>query len=145
MLFRSAYLLVNNDVVDSVSGSCSVDLPVTGLQSATLDGNIHNASMMKEKQQTSLLGGLIAGAVSIGVGLATGSLPLAVGGGAAIIGSFMNAEDTGKQINYNIEHMQLPLKQVGAASGAIAQCNDYRCIEGWGRGSRGMGHRYTCG
>ena len=123
----TAYLLVNNDVVDSVSGSCSVDLPVTGLQSATLDGNIHNASMMKEKQQTSLLGGLIAGAVSIGVGLATGSLPLAVGGGAAIIGSFMNAEDTGKQINYNVEHMQLPLKQVGAASGAIAQCNDYRC------------------
>lgn len=123
----TAYLLVNNDVVDSVSGSCSVDLPVTGLQSATLDGNIHNASMMKEKQQTSLLGGLIAGAVSIGVGLATGSLPLAVGGGAAIIGSFMSAEDTGKQINYNVEHMQLPLKQVGAASGAIAQCNDYRC------------------
>ena len=123
----TAYLIVNNDVVDSVSGSCSVDLPVTGLQSATLDGNIHNASMMKEKQQTSLLGGLIAGAVSIGVGLATGSLPLAVGGGAAIIGSFMNAEDTGKQINYNVEHMQLPLKQVGAASGAIAQCNDYRC------------------
>lgn len=123
----TAYLMVNNDVVDSISGSCAVDLPVTGLQSATLNGNIHNTAMMKEQQQTSLFSGLIAGAVSIGVGLATGSLPLAVGGGAAIIGSFMKSEDTGKQINYNVEHMQLPLKQVGSASGAIAQCNDYRC------------------
>ena len=123
----TAYLMVNNDVVDSISGSCAVDLPVTGLQSATLNGNIHNTAMMKEQQQTSLFSGLIAGAVSIGVGLATGSIPLAVGGGVAIIGSFMKTEDTGKQINYNVEHMQLPLKQVGSASGAIAQCNDYRC------------------
>lgn len=123
----TAYLMVNNDIVDSVSGACAVDLPVTGLQSATLDGNIHSAAMMKESQQTSLVGGLIAGAVSIGVGLATGSLPLAIGGGAAIIGSFMKADDTGKQIDYNVNHMQLPVKQVGAASGAIAQCGDYRC------------------
>ncbi len=123
----TAYLIVNGDVVDSVSGACAVDLPVTGLQSATLDGNIHSAAMMRESQQTSLVGGLIAGAVSIGVGIATGSIPLAIGGSAAIIGSFMKAEDTGKQIDYNVEHMQLPLKQVGAASGAIAQCGDYRC------------------
>lgn len=123
----TAFILVNGITIDSITGSCAIDLPVSGIQSATLDSQIHSVAMAREKQQTTLGTGLIAGAVSIGIGLATGSLPVAIGGGAAIIGSFMHAEDTGKQINYDLTHMQTPVKQVSAASGQISHTYDMRC------------------
>ena len=123
----TAYVLVNGITIDSITGSCAIDLPVSGIQSATLDSQIHSVAMAREKQQTTLGTGLIAGAVSIGIGLATGSLPVAIGGGAAIIGSFMHADDAGKQINYELSHMETPVKQVTAASGQIAHTYDMRC------------------
>lgn len=123
----TAFILVNGITIDSITGSCAIDLPVSGIQSATLDSQIHSVAMAREKQQTALGTGLIAGAVSIGVGLATGSLPIAIGGGAAIIGSFMHATDTGKQINYELSHMDTPVKQVSAASGQITHTYDMRC------------------
>ena len=123
----TAYILVNGITIDSITGSCAIDLPVSGIQSATLDSQIHSVANAREKQQTALNTGLIAGAVSIGVGLATGNLPIAIGGGAAIIGSFMHATDTGKQINYELSHMDTPVKQVSAASGQIAHTYDMRC------------------
>ena len=123
----TAYILVNGITIDSITGSCAIDLPVSGIQSATLDSQIHSVAMAREKQQTALGTGLIAGAVSIGIGLATGNLPVAIGGGAAIIGSFMHATDTGKQINYDLTHMDTPIKQVSAASGQIAHTYDMRC------------------
>lgn len=123
----TAYVLVNGITIDSITGSCAIDLPVSGIQSATLDSQIHSVAMAREKQQSTLGTGLIAGAVSIGIGLATGSLPVAIGGGAAIIGSFMHADDAGKQINYELSHMETPVKQVTAASGQIAHTYDMRC------------------
>ena len=123
----TAFILVNGITIDSITGSCAIDLPVSGIQSATLDSQIHSVAMAREKQQTTLGTGLIAGAVSIGIGLATGNLPAAIGGGAAIIGSFLAAEDKGKQINYDLTHMQTPVKQVSAASGQIAHTYDMRC------------------
>ena len=123
----TAYIKVNGITIDSITGSCAIDLPVSGIQSATLDSQIHSVAMAREKQQSTLGTGLIAGAVSIGIGLATGSLPVAIGGGAAIIGSFMHADDAGKQINYDLSHMETPVKQVTAASGQIAHTYDMRC------------------
>lgn len=123
----TAYVLANGITIDSISGSCAIDLPVSGIQSATLDSQIHSASMAREKQQTGLAAGLIAGAVAIGVGIATGGVATALGGAAAIVGSFMKAEDTGKQINYELSHMQTPMKQITAASGQIAHTYDMRC------------------
>lgn len=123
----TAYLLVNGDVVDSVSGSCAVDLPVTGLQSATLDGNIHSAAMAEKSAQTSGTLSMVAGAISIGAGIVTGNPLLAIGGVTALVGGATSLEKNQAQIDYDVQHMQLPLKQVGAASGAIAQCGDYRC------------------
>ena len=123
----TAYLLVNGDVIDSVSGACAVDLPVTGLQSATLDGNIHSAAMAEKSAQTSGTLSMVAGAISIGAGIVTGNPLLAIGGVTALVGGATSLEKNQAQIDYDVQHMQLPLKQVGAASGAIAQCGDYRC------------------
>lgn len=123
----TAYLMVNGNVVDSVSGSCAVDLPVSGLQSATLDGNIHRAAMAEKSVQTSGTLSMIAGAISIGAGIVTANPLLAIGGATALVGGATSLEKNQVQIDYDVQHMNLPIKQVGAASGSIAQCNDYRC------------------
>lgn len=123
----TGYIMANGITIDSVSGNCAITLPLSGIQSATLDSQIHSVAMAREKQQTTLGTGLIAGAVAIGVGIATGGVATAIGGAAAVIGSFMHAEDTGQQINYELSHMQTPLKQVAAASGQIAHAYDMRC------------------
>lgn len=123
----TGYIMANGITIDSVSGNCAITLPLSGIQSATLDSQIHSVAMAREKQQTTLGTGLIAGAVAIGVGIATGGVATAIGGAAAVIGSFMHAEDTGQQINYELSHMQTPLKQVAAASGQIAHSYDMRC------------------
>ena len=39
----------------------------------------------------------------------------------------MHATDAGKQINYDLTHMDTPIKQVSAASGQIAHTYDMRC------------------
>lgn len=123
----TGYVIVGGVTIDSVSGNCAISLPLSGIQSATLDSQIHSVAMAREKQQTTLGTGLIAGAVAIGVGIATGGVATAIGGAAAVIGSFMHAEDTGQQINYELTHMQTPLKQISAASGQIAHTYDMRC------------------
>lgn len=123
----TGYVMARGITIDSVSGNCAISLPLSGIQSATLDSQIHSVAMAREKQQTTLGTGLIAGAVAIGVGIATGGVATAIGGAAAVIGSFMHAQDTGQQINYELSHMQTPLKQVAAASGQIAHTYDMRC------------------
>ena len=123
----TGYVIVGGVTIDSVSGNCAISLPLSGIQSATLDSQIHSVAMAREKQQTTLGTGLIAGAVAIGIGIATGGVATAIGGAAAVIGSFMHAEDTGQQINYELTHMQTPLKQISAASGQIAHTYDMRC------------------
>lgn len=123
----TAVITAHGIAIDSVSGTCAITLPVSGIQKATLDQQIQSVAQAQKSQQTSLGLGLLGGAVSIGIGIATGSLPVAIGGAAAVIGSFAKAANTGEQINYDLKHMELPLKQISAASGALAQSMDMRC------------------
>lgn len=123
----TAYIQVRNITIDSVSGDCAVTLPVNGLQSATLDSQIHSAATARDKSALTNGLGLIGGAASLIIGIATGGIGLAVAGGAAAIGAAANMIVNDKNIDYELKHMETPLKQIGSASGAIAQSYDMRC------------------
>lgn len=122
----TAVITAHGIAIDSISGKCAIDLPVSGIQKATLENQMHSVAMAEKSQQTSLGMGLIGGAVAIGLGIATGNLISAVGGATAIIGSFANAAKQGEQINYDLKHMEVPLKQISGASPAISQSMDMR-------------------
>ena len=123
----TAFVICNGDVIETTSGNCAIDLPLSGLQSATLDSQMHSASTAKDKNKSALGLGIVGGAIAIGVGIATGGVAAAVGGAAAIIGSFVNASNSGKAINYEMSHMQAPFKTISTASGNISQAYDMRC------------------
>lgn len=123
----TAFVICNDDVIETTSGNCAIDLPLSGLQSATLDSQMYSASTAKDKNKSALGLGIVGGAIAIGVGIATGGVAAAVGGAAAIIGSFVNANNSGKAINYEMSHMQAPFKVISTASGNISQAYDMRC------------------
>lgn len=123
----TAFVMCNDDVIETTSGNCAIDLPLSGLQSATLDSQMHSASIANDKNKSALGLGIVGGAIAIGVGIATGGVAAALGGAAAIIGSFVNANNVGKAINYEMSHMQTPFKTISTASGNISQAYDMRC------------------
>lgn len=123
----TGYVICNGIVIDSVNGQCSVELPLSGIQSSTVDSQIFSASQQKIKQETSLGLGILAGAVAIGAGIATGGLAAVAGGALAIGTSAANYIQSERELDYELTHMQAPLKQVGAASGQISELYDTRC------------------
>lgn len=123
----TAFVICNNDVIETTSGNCAIDLPLSGLQSATLDSQMYSTSNAKDKNKSALGLGIVGGAIAIGVGIATGGVGVALGGAAAVIGSFINANNTGKSLNYEMSHMQAPFKTISTASGNISQAYDMRC------------------
>ena len=123
----TAYIQARNITIDSVSGECAVTLPVNGLQSATLDSQIHSAATARNKSALTNGLGLIGGLAAVGIGIATGGIGTAVIGGIAALTSGANMITQDKNIEYELQHMQVPMKQVSGASGAINQSYDMRC------------------
>ena len=123
----TAYIQARNITIDSVSGECAISLPVNGIQSATLDSQIHSAAVARDKSALTNGLGLIGGLAAVGIGIATGGIGTAVIGGIAALTSGANMITQDKNIEYELQHMQVPMKQVSGASGAINQSYDMRC------------------
>lgn len=123
----TAYIISNGITIDSVQGNCAISLPVSGIQAATLDSQIHTAASERNKSALSSGLGLIGGLAAVAIGIGTGGVGAAVMGGIAALASGANMIYNDKKIEYDLQHMQLPLKQVGAASGAISLTYDMRC------------------
>lgn len=123
----TALLLVNDDVVDSLTGTASIDIPISGIQSATIDSQIFNASLSKQKQDSNYTLSMLGGAAAITLGVATGGTAAVIGGVAALAGSAINKDINDRSLNYELTHMQAPVKQVSSASSPIAQFCDTRC------------------
>ncbi|MBO5816280.1 MAG: hypothetical protein J6R30_09295 [Bacteroidales bacterium] len=123
----TAYILSRGITIDSVSGECAVNLPVNGVQAANLDAQIYAAAANRNKSAFSSGLGLIGGLATMAIGIATGGIAAAVAGGIAAVASGTNMVVQDKKIEYELQHMQLPLKQISAASGAISQSYDMRC------------------
>lgn len=123
----TAFLMVNGNVVDSIQGECGVNVPLSGLQTATIDSQIFNASMSKQKQDNNFALSMLGGAAAIAFGIATGGAAAVLGGAAALTGSVLNKSINDQTIDYDLQHMQAPIKQVSSASPVIARANDMRC------------------
>lgn len=125
----TGYILVHGICIGSVSGNCAISLPLSGIQNATLDSQIHSAAIRDTQRVNSLAAGIAAGAVSIAAGLLTGGAAALAGvaGAALSIGTAAVKSSTEQAaINYEISHMQTPLKMVSTASGQIAHTYDMR-------------------
>lgn len=117
-------LIYKDDLaIDSIAGQLGVQVPVTGVQTASF------AAAQEQAQRNSINAKVATAAAIVGVGAAVftagSSLALtaaAVGGAASLTAAASKLEGT----TYELEHQQIPYKTVGSAGAATATANEQR-------------------
>lgn len=99
---------------DIASGTCGIDLPVTGIQHITLDSQLYNAT---EQLKSMRINNAVNGLTSL-LGL-TSAPEKGLTGGLSQLGSvglgLYNSLHSEEVAEYNLEHTQLPVKMIGTA------------------------------
>ena len=123
----SAYVQRDNLNMLSLQGTCAIDIPISGIQGATLDSQIYQASQnlraAKSNETFAKFGA--------GLDIAKSALSLDIlGTTSAIAGAgakLDNATMARQNAEYGVSHIQLPVKQVGGASPLTSQICELCC------------------
>ena len=129
----TAYIASDGLVITSISGSCAVDVPLSGIQQATLESQRVNAVMNRKSAEVNAESAIVGGFVS-SVGFA-GSLMGdnamgAISSGAGLLHSvnqFRQSEISYQKADYDVKHMQVPYKQVSAGSPIAGTVIEHKC------------------
>lgn len=118
----TAYVTTRDDdgaefYLDSASGNCAIDIPLSGAETATLTGEIYNANENLKALKFNGIVGAAQGALNIAGAAGSGSKLAAAGAGLQVGAGIVNAIHDVATADWNIQHTQIPLKMVGASSG----------------------------
>lgn len=118
----TAYVTTRDDdgaefYLDSASGNCAIDIPLSGVETATLTGEIYNANENLKALKFNGIVGAAQGALNIAGAASSGSKLAAAGAGLQAGAGIVNAIHDVTTADWNIQHTQIPLKMVGASSG----------------------------
>lgn len=105
-------------VIDSANGNCTIDIPLSGVQTATLTGEIYNAN---ENLKTAKFNAVVNAVSGIGE-FAKDVKSRDVAGGAKTVANAVNSIHDIKKAEWNINNTQIPFKMIGASSG----CNSFQ-------------------
>lgn len=108
--------------IDSASGNCSVDIPLSGVETATLTGELYNANENLKALKFNGIVGAAQGALNIAGAAGSGSKLAAAGAGLQAGAGIVNAIHDKAVAEWNISQTQIPLKMIGASSG----CNSFQ-------------------
>lgn len=118
----TAYVTTRDDdgaefYLDSASGNCAIDIPLSGVETATLTGEIYNANENLKALKFNGIVGAAQGVLNIASAAGSGSKLAAAGAGLQAGAGIVNAIHDVATADWNIQHTQIPLKMVGASSG----------------------------
>ena len=105
-------------IIDSANGNCAIDIPLSGVQTATLTGEIYNAN---ENLKTAKFNAVVNGVSSISQ-FAKDVKSRDVAGGAKTVANVVNSIHDIKKSEWSINNTQIPFKMIGASSG----CNSFQ-------------------
>ena len=107
-------------IIDSASGNCSIDIPVSGVQTADITSQIYNANEnLKALKFNNIVDG-VKGGISFTKDITSGDKIRAVQSGLNYGQQIVNSIHEQSVSEWNIEHTQVPLKMIGASSGCNA-------------------------
>ena len=124
-----ALIYRDNMVTDTIGGQIGINVPLSGIQSQSLAASERQAqSSLKmarigsitqfAQAAASIAGGLVMGGT--GGAAAAAALQFTVGSGAKAVETLENAE-------FNLEHINVPFKQVGTATASTSWAMERRC------------------
>ncbi len=98
------------------SGNCAIDVPISGIQQATLEANMFNATQQLKgaalKGVSSVVGNLIS---TVGKAAAK-DIGGAVSAGFSTVGSIAGSVNEIQSAKFELQHTQLPARMIGSAS-----------------------------
>lgn len=130
-----AYVSCDNLVIETVSGTIAIDIPVTGTESATVDSNLtqgilNSKSMTAARKLAPLTGAMktagggVAGARLAGPAGAVGGA--GIGAMSAAKSSF-DSKISSIVADYELTHTQAPLRMISASSPVGGWAIDFNC------------------
>ncbi len=112
-------------ITDTASGSCAMDLPVTGIQQQTLNSQLFNASesvkQLKVNNAFKGFNSIVNGAMSLGSNNPANTIAGILGAGQDIYNIFQSE----KIADYNLQHTMIPTKMIGTSGGLTGAMLEY--------------------
>lgn len=116
----TGFVMSDNLVIETVNGNIAIDIPVTGLNSATIASQLNNAIAQRETSYYSKM--------SQGFETAKSFLnPLKMGGAVGNLAKSMNAETSHQLADYNLQHQEASPHTIGAATPVGLWAIDLNC------------------
>ncbi len=106
----TAYVMADNLCINTVSGSCAINIPVTGTDGVTLNAQINNGIINTKKAQGNLFLGGFLNTFTIGGLLKTAGDP------SKKANDIMQGALDKAHAIYDLEHTQVPMHTIGSAS-----------------------------
>lgn len=101
-------------ITDIASGTCGIDCPVTGIQHATLDSQLYNATeQLKAMRVNNAVNGLTS---VLGLSDVTNKGLSGISDTLKTGGTIYNALHSESVAEYNLHHTQTPIKMIGTSS-----------------------------
>lgn len=111
-------------ITDIASGTCGIDCPVTGIQHATLDSQLYNATeQLKAMRVNNAINGLTS---VMGLSDVTNKGINGISDTLKTGGTIYNALHSESVAEYNLHHTQTPIKMIGTSSAMTGAMCDLR-------------------
>lgn len=115
----TGFVMCDGIVIETIQGTIAVDVPVTGIQTATIEGQLQNAANISRQARVNQFAqyakaGLIVGAATV-VNPVAGAAAL-----ATQIKGTMNTWLQKNQADYNLSHTEAPQHIIGTSSSACS-------------------------
>jgi hypothetical protein len=128
LIYRDAMVLT------SITGQIGVSVPLTGIQTATLQAAQQRADSAQKAAKMQAAGAAVSAVATAGALVAavpTGGTSIAalaaIGTAGGLITGGMQGLDRHNDLQYQLEHQQTPYKTAGTASAVTSMANEQRC------------------
>lgn len=124
-----ALILRDKLVVDSISGTMGVTIPISGIQTQTLAAAERQAESQLKTARNSAIKQFAKGVGSIVAAPVAGGVVGAVAMTAyqTTVGDITQAKDTITKAQFNLEHINVPYKTIGTATSTTSFANERKC------------------
>ena len=114
----TAYVLSNELVIQTATGQCAIDIPITGTESATVDA-AYQSAVINERQARNKY-------YQAGLGVLKHPIKTFLSPVSTTLKSISTAQSWA-QTEYELTHIQEPLRQIGAASPLNSWALEFVC------------------
>lgn len=116
----TAYVLSGGLVVQTATGNCAIDIPITGTESATVNAALENAILNEKSARGNYIArGSVGGMLTNPVGN--------ISNPSNAVQTRFNTKIQLMKSNYELQHIQEPLRQIGAASPLTGWAIEFVC------------------